>query len=125
MWKKSFKTQKSNLIKSSDKRKLKEKLLSTFPGLSKESLDELISNKEDIYQLKINGSRTTIYTNKDNEPLFFDLDGRERYFPTGTLTLWLLVTRSSKIHLNLQCIHFGSCHPFCQSSKFTLRRSSS
>jgi len=87
MWKKPFKVQKSNLVKASDKKKLKEKLLSLFPNLTKESLDELIPTKEELHQVKLSGSRTIIYTDKSNEPLFVDADGRENYYPTGKSSL--------------------------------------
>lgn len=86
MWKKPFKPGKSNLIKSSEKRKLKEKLLSAFPDLSSDALDQLLPNKEDVHETKVSGSRTILYS-KNDEPLFFDLEGRgepKNFFPTGS-----------------------------------------
>jgi hypothetical protein len=74
------------LIKSSEKRKLKEKLLIAFPALTSESLDLLLPNKEDIHETKVTGSRTVIYS-KNEEPLFLDLEGRgdsKNFFPTGS-----------------------------------------
>jgi hypothetical protein len=84
MWKKPWKAHKQNLIKTSDKRRFKEKIAELFPKISKEHLDLIIPPKGQITTIKVGGdSRTVIYC-LDKDPIFFDIDGREKSFiPTG------------------------------------------
>jgi translation initiation factor 2D len=82
MWKKPFTAHKKTLLKSSDKRKLKEQLLQAFRGLKQEDLEELIPQKADVSVTKVQGSHTLIYT-KDEQPLFIDSDGRQNFYPSG------------------------------------------
>jgi hypothetical protein len=90
MWKKPWKPQKQNLIKTSDKRRLKEKIAEQYPKISKEQLDLIIPQKGQITTIKVGGeSRTVVYC-LEKDPIFFDIDGREKQFiPTGTADLQL------------------------------------
>lgn len=83
MFKKPFKT-KANIVKTSDRKKLKEAILKWYPALDAAALDELIPTKGDsVTSAKITGSYTIIYY-VDNEPVFYDTDSRNTLFPTGT-----------------------------------------
>ena len=81
MFKKPFKTQQQNLLKSSDKRKLRDNLLRNFPNIKEDELNQVLPIKEDIMMQKISGSHMLLYL-VDNNPLFFDLDGRGDFYPT-------------------------------------------
>ena len=82
MFKKPFKS-KSNIVKTSDRKKLKEAILRSYPALDSAALDELIPTKGDsVTSAKINGSYTIVYY-VDNEPVFYDADSRNTLFPTG------------------------------------------
>ena len=85
MFKKEFKIQAQNKLKSSDKRKFRELVARNFSILKDHDttlLDTLIPPKFDVEVAKIAGSRTVIYLVEEN-PLFIDLDGRNDFFPTG------------------------------------------
>jgi translation initiation factor 2D len=92
MWKKPWKPQKQNLIKTSDKRRLKEKIAEQYPKISKEQLDLIIPQKGQITTIKVGGeSRTVVYC-LEKDPIFFDIDGREKQFIPTVYTLWRLDT---------------------------------
>lgn len=82
MFKKPFKAQQQNLLKSSDKRKLRDNLLRNFPDIKEDDLNIVIPPKEDVMMQKVAGTHMLIYM-VGNNPVFFDLDGRGDYFPTG------------------------------------------
>ena len=82
MWKKTFKT-RSSLLKGSECRKFKESLVKCFPNLSIESLNELLPNKCPNFHLhKVTGTHVLIYVLND-DPLFFDRNGKGDFYPTG------------------------------------------
>ena len=82
MFKKPFKT-RANVVKTSDRKKLKEAILKAYPALESGPLDQLIPTKGDsVTSSKITGSYTIIYY-VDNEPVFYDVDSRNTLFPTG------------------------------------------
>jgi predicted ribosome-associated RNA-binding protein Tma20/translation initiation factor 1 (eIF-1/SUI1) len=88
MWKKPFKS-RSSILKTSERKKLKEALLRLYPALTAESLDALIPSKGDsVTSCKVQASYTIIYS-VDNEPLFFDADSRNTLYPT-VYALWKL-----------------------------------
>jgi predicted ribosome-associated RNA-binding protein Tma20 len=105
MWKKDFKVQSQVLVKRSEIKKFKGSLQQAFPILQQQQqistndsnqeansvnneqvepnpLSILFPPKEDVTQVKISGSHTLIYVVK-KQPLFFDLDGRGDFYPTG------------------------------------------
>lgn len=83
MFKKPFKT-KSTIVKTSDRKKLKEAILRAYPALSSEALDSVLPSKGDsVTSAKITGTYTIIYY-VDNDPMFFDIDSRNTILPTGT-----------------------------------------
>lgn len=108
MWKNSFKT-RSNLIKGSERKKLKESLVKEFPEISREDLDTLIPIKgDDIYVHKVLGTRILVYAN-GKDPLFFDMNGKGDFYPTGMSrhSSLVLLTLSTL----LQSIPYGNYHP--------------
>lgn len=83
MWGKPFKG-RSSILKTSDRKKLKESILKSYPALTIEALDSLIPSKGDsVTSTKVQGGYTVIYC-VDNEPVFFDVDSRNTLYPTGT-----------------------------------------
>lgn len=81
MFKKPFKTQQQNLLKSSDKRKLRDSLLRNFPDTKDDQLSIVLPAKEDVVMQKISGTHMLLYLVANN-PIFFDLDGKGDYYPT-------------------------------------------
>jgi hypothetical protein len=82
MFKKSFKLQANNLLKSKDKRKLRDAVLKSFPRIKESDLDSILPLKEEISFHKISGTHTLLYVCLGN-PVFFDVDGKGDLFPTG------------------------------------------
>ncbi len=83
MFKKPFKLQSQNNLKSSEKKKLKDSLLKAYPHVTSEEFDSVLGGSKDNLALgKISGTYTLIYL-LQGQPLFFDLDGRGDFYPTG------------------------------------------
>lgn len=83
MFKRSIHTKTRNVLKSSEKRKLRVDILSRYPLLSESLLNNILPAKEEIEVVKSLG-----HANKpvkiyfcNNEPLFFEVDGA--LFPSG------------------------------------------
>lgn len=87
MFKKSIKIKSNTQTKASERKQLKDLLLSTFPMLSENDINELIPKKEGINCLKIITSDNVILQVYvvQRRPLIFDLRGK--IFPTIFL-LW-------------------------------------
>jgi len=85
MFKKPFAIQNQNLLSKKDLKGLKSQLLSSFPGLSSEDLDELLpEGKSKVLKLD---NRCLLYCASDDQPCFFDAEGRGELYPALT-TLW-------------------------------------
>mmetsp|Transcript_43304 Transcript_43304/g.60783 ORF Transcript_43304/g.60783 Transcript_43304/m.60783 type:complete len:304 (-) Transcript_43304:72-983(-) len=86
MFKKPFKVTGSNLVKRSVKRNLINQLKKEFTNLSDEEWQQLIPPKQDLTTSKISGTHTIIYS-VENTPYFFDVDGRNDFYPS-VFVLW-------------------------------------
>lgn len=94
MFKKPFKVQSKTPLSRKDKQKLQKLILETFPILANhEDILPLLlpksstkTNSNEIYLTKISGTNTLIYS-QDKEPLFFDVDGKKKIWPT-IFALW-------------------------------------
>lgn len=86
MFKKTFKAQSTNKLKTSDKKKLRDTVKRVFPALKEDDLELLLPLKGDVCVSKISGTHTLIYS-LDGEPLFIDTTGRNSLFPT-VMALW-------------------------------------
>jgi len=102
MWKKEFKS-RSSILKTSDRKKLKETILKQFPALPVAALDELLPSKGDsVTSSKVQGTYTIIYS-VDNEPMFFDVDSRSTIYPTGMSNLHSKTCRPRLTLLSFSC----------------------
>jgi hypothetical protein len=99
-----LKAANTSLLGKNDYKKVRDKLLEEFPGLSKKSLKRVFSDKEETYVLKCSNG-TVLYAAGDKPPSFFD-DGfgdlvRVRVRVTLTLTLTLILTLTLTLALTL------------------------
>lgn len=89
MFIKSFKLRGNIQLKGSDKKRLKSRVLSSFPNLKDAELSAVLSNKSTICSVKAvthNEENIVIYT-IDKQPLFFEIVPSERLIPT-VYALW-------------------------------------
>lgn len=92
MFKKPIRVKSNNRMKGSERKRLKQTVLTQFPGLEEDKLLTILPNKEDVFVTKIEtqtGVYVTCYCLNSN-PLFFEVDKEKILFPT-VYTLWLLV----------------------------------
>jgi hypothetical protein len=83
MFKKGFKIQNSTLVKTSEKKRLRDVAQRSFPRLSYEQLDFIMPAKSQVAVTKVGGSHTLVYV-IDGQPIFIDSDGRGNdLIPTG------------------------------------------
>jgi len=121
MWKKDFKS-RSSILKTSERKKLKETLLRQYPDLSPLALDQLLPSKGDsVTSSKVQGTYTIIYS-VDNDPVFFDVDSRNTIYPTGTSKLICLVCPTCLT--SISCL-FNSIRPMEASTIHALFADSS
>eukprot|EP00002_Diphylleia_rotans_P038077 TRINITY_DN8602_c0_g1_i1.p1 TRINITY_DN8602_c0_g1~~TRINITY_DN8602_c0_g1_i1.p1 ORF type:complete len:668 (-),score=166.90 TRINITY_DN8602_c0_g1_i1:32-2035(-) len=83
MFKKPFKVQSQTLLRSSEKKRFRSRLLEVFPKLTEETLSVLIDPKDDITCQRVVASSGIhlIYTVL-SEPLFIDAEQKGDLFPT-------------------------------------------
>ncbi|XP_040193463.1 eukaryotic translation initiation factor 2D isoform X2 [Rana temporaria] len=87
MFCKAFRVKSHSALKSSDRKKLRGDLSSTFPSLTAEKLAELMPPKEDLTVAKVfvhKGDAVSIYVHNRN-PIIFELG--KNFYPT-VYTLW-------------------------------------
>eukprot|EP01133_Synstelium_polycarpum_P008418 gene8418-9903_t len=73
LFKKPFGVQAQSLMRGSDKKKMKERLVQTYKasGVTIEQMDEVINNKKDLGVVKVQQQAITLYC-QSADPLFFD-----------------------------------------------------
>lgn len=87
MFLKNFRVKSNTAIRGSDRRKLRSDISKAFPGLSQDTLQELIPNKEEITVMKVlthSGHNIPVYF-LNGEPMFFEMD---RQVIPSVYTLW-------------------------------------
>lgn len=89
MFKKAFKTQNRNKLKRSEVRRFRTGLLTAFPHITEEQLNQVLPPKADIEVVKLGGGSRTVLYFVEAQPLFFDPSGRDDWVPT-VYALWKL-----------------------------------
>ncbi|EFA81120.1 hypothetical protein PPL_05956 [Heterostelium album PN500] len=75
LFKKTFQVGSQSLVRGSDKKKLKEKLVQTYrPNVSIEQLDQVIQNKRDLGLVKLQNQPVQLYC-QVGDPLVFEYQG--------------------------------------------------
>lgn len=90
MFVKPFKTKSNNQLKSSDRKKVKQKVSAVFPNITEAQLDEIFPSKSNVFSIRIithQEQQLTVYT-ADKRPMFFEVTEKEIY-PT-VYTLWIV-----------------------------------
>lgn len=72
-------------MKNKEVRKLKKDVLDAYPALTDEHIGDMLVEKGNVTITKL-ASKTLVYS-MDNVPYFFDLEGRNNYWPT-IFALW-------------------------------------
>lgn len=89
MFIKPFKPRGNIQLKGTDKKRLKSRILSSFPSLKDDQLSNVLSNKSTVCSVKAvthNEENIIIYT-IDKQPFFFEIGAAERLIPT-VYALW-------------------------------------
>lgn len=89
MFIKPFKPRNNIQLKGSDKKRLKSRILTSFPNLKDDQLSNVLSNKSTVCSVKAvthNEENIIIYT-IDKQPIFFEILPKERLIPT-VYALW-------------------------------------
>jgi len=102
MFKKGIKLQNRNNVKRSEVKRMRGALARAFPAALADASPHADANfallfppKEEIFVAKVAGSRSLVYFVNDT-PVFYDLDGRADYYPTGInreLSIYLSIYR--------------------------------
>lgn len=90
MFIKPFKVKRNNLLKSSDKKLVKQKIAVKYPKITDQQFEEIFPNKKNLYYIKLisfHDVPVTVYSS-EKRPMFFELNDNEIY-PT-VYTLWLV-----------------------------------
>lgn len=90
MFVKPFKTKSNNQLKSSDRKRVKQKVQAVFPNLSDLQFDEIFPSKLSLFSIRLithQETQLTVYSS-DKRPMFFEVSDKEIY-PT-VYTLWLV-----------------------------------
>lgn len=89
MFIKPFKPRGNIQLKGSDKKRLKSRVLSSFPNLKDEELSNVLSNKATVCSVRAvthNEENILVYT-IDKKPFFFEIISTEKLIPT-VYALW-------------------------------------
>lgn len=97
MFKKPFAVATQSKVKGSDVRKLRAKILRTYPQVSEDELSPLLPLKDDLVAQKLS-TRSVIYAHK-GIPLFIDVEGHGDICPT-VYSLWKLPHMCSSITIH-------------------------
>lgn len=87
---KPFKIKSNNQLKSSDRKKVKQRVSAVYPHVTEQQLDEIFPSKASVFSIRVithQDQQLTVYS-ADKRPMFFEVTEKEIY-PT-VYTLWLV-----------------------------------